>query len=619
MVPSALQAPLVEDGFVVAAPDVPAKLKAGFTKAGAKVNVLDPGILRKHLSCGLDVDCDLESAPQSSLRRREWILEALRFCYDAERPELLQGLPLALLADGRLHTFGKTEREWVFLATTEQRELFANQSHWFIDPQFCEDAGLVTKARGPLRRMSLKDVVDAIVVVLGQRTTSQYMDWIPAGDDVPNEAWLLKLFRYLAKVQKGELADANIRTVLRSVCWIPDQHGHLHRAGQPGTPLLRPAEKAKASLISALSSLGLPLVTGSELLMSAIAQFSAGHTDLVRPLTANTAALALKATGLALTKFDANVHDAVVDFFANAFLAEDLTDQAATALAGLPIIPTNAGQLVAAVDVDVYLPPSFDVDVAFPATLVGRGLRDIRVPLLSKLGVKELTLSTVISRFIAQTYPKIAEDKRLSLLKWIKDVYYDLERGDGGCAAELRSVREALSRSEFVKCPDGLYRAAGLLYMPTAKVALEVLGESAATPCTKTYAEFDGSWADFFRKSGMAILPRPKSIVARVTNLSQNASGGDRRKALLKVAKCLGDEVDHFVKMPLPTGELLFEVLKTMAWLPAYVDDKVKDNPAFTRPARELFRPKEIYPRDFTSTNRKHPSSASGSARSETT
>ena len=210
MVPSALQAPLVEDGFVVAAPDVPAKLKAGFTKAGAKVNVLDPGILRKHLSCGLDVDCDLESAPQSSLRRREWILEALRFCYDAERPELLQGLPLALLADGRLHTFGKTEREWVFLATTEQRELFANQSHWFIDPQFCEDAGLVTKARGPLRRMSLKDVVDAIVVVLGQRTTSQYMDWIPAGDDVPNEAWLLKLFRYLAKVQKGELADANI-------------------------------------------------------------------------------------------------------------------------------------------------------------------------------------------------------------------------------------------------------------------------------------------------------------------------------------------------------------------------------------------------------------------------
>jgi hypothetical protein len=53
----------------------------------------------------------------------------LKFCYDAEKPELLDGLPLAILADGRLHTFGKTDRKWVFVANQEQREIFSDYLH----------------------------------------------------------------------------------------------------------------------------------------------------------------------------------------------------------------------------------------------------------------------------------------------------------------------------------------------------------------------------------------------------------------------------------------------------------------------------------------------------------
>ena len=598
IVPTALQEPLIADGVVVAVPDVPAKVRTGFSKAGAKVNSLDPQALRQYLSFDSDVDCDIESAPKQSLRKREWVQEMLKFCYDPEKPESLNGLALAILADGRLHTFGKTDRKWVFVATLEQRDIFASQPHWFIDPKFCEQAELSPKARGPLRRMSIKDSIDALGLVLGERTNVQYIDRASAEKDFPTDQWLVKLFSYLAKVPRGELADIHSRTILRNLCVVPDQSGHLCRLGQHGTPLLRPAEKAKASLIAALSTLGVPFLIGPDTLIGAVSQFAAAHPDFVRQFSANRAALALKENGLAKTSFDASIHDPVIDFFANAFDGKDLTDQATNALASLPIIPTNGEVLVAADSPDVYLPPSFDLVVTFPATLVRRGLRDIRVPLLKKLGIQELTLSTVISKFIVRTYPALADDKRLSLLKWIRDVYYHLER-QGDAASELRSVREELSKSEFTKCSAGNYRAAGRLYMPPAKVAIEILGEVAKTPCTKTYADFEGSWADFFQKCGVAVLPRPQDILCRVKELSSSKSGPDRQKALLKVVKCLAGELDHYSKIALPSGELLFQALKSIEWLPAFSDDKSTNNPVFTSPGRDLFRPKDIYPREM--------------------
>lgn len=259
---------------------------------------------------------------------------------------------------------------------------------------------------------------------------------------------------------------------------------------------------------------------------------------------------------------------------------------------------SDGEMLVAADYPDVYLFLSFDLVVAFPATLVRRGLRDIRVPLLKKLGIQELTLSTVISKFIVRTYPALADDKRLSLLKWIRDVYYDLERR-GDAASELRSIREELSKSEFIKCSDGNYGAAGKLYMPAAKVAIDVLGEAARTPCTRTYADFEGSWADFFHKCGVTVLPRPQDILCRVKELSSSKPGLDRKKALLKVVKCLAGELDHYSKIALPSGELFFQALKSIEWLPAFSEDKSTNNPVFTSPSRDLFRPKDIYSREM--------------------
>jgi hypothetical protein len=601
IVPPTLRDPLVADGFVVAAPNIPSWVKMGFTDAGTTLNVLEPQTLRQHLFFDSDVDCTLESAPKSSLQKREWVQEMLKFCCDAEKPELLDGLALAILADGRLHTFGKTDLKWVFVATQEQRDIFASQPQWFIDSQFCEAAGLSPQARGPLRRMSGKDFIEALRMLLEGGANVPFIERDSAAKSGFSEEWLATIFYYLAKVPGRELADPHSRAILGSLYIVPDQSRRLHRLGQPSTPLLRSPQPTKSAVMGAFSTLGVPFVTGTDDLIDAVSQFATTHPGFIGQFDANAAAFVLKANGLAKTSFDENVHDVVIDFLANAYIGGDVNDPAASAIASLPIIPTNGHTLVAAGDLDVYLPPSFDLAVDFPATLVRRGPRDVRVPLLRKLGVQELTLATVISRFISQTYPTLSEDKKLSLLQWIRNVYYDIERRSDTNGGETRACQEELSKLDFIRCSDGRYRAAGKLYLPSAAIAIEVLGSGAKIPCTETYKPFETSWADFFRKCGVATLPRTLDILNRVKELSLGPAGPERSKALLRVAKFLGEHLERYSKSSLPDGKLLLQALKEIEWLPALKADKFKHNPTFTPPAKDLFRPKDIYAHEMLS------------------
>jgi hypothetical protein len=72
----------------------------------------------------------------------------LRFCLEDGADTSLQGLPLALLCDGKLHTFGHSKAGLIFSASEEQRHIFAGCPHWFIDPDFEKSVG-VKSSRKP--------------------------------------------------------------------------------------------------------------------------------------------------------------------------------------------------------------------------------------------------------------------------------------------------------------------------------------------------------------------------------------------------------------------------------------------------------------------------------------
>ncbi len=147
-VPNALLDPLIADGFVVAVPDVPSNVKNGFSQAGAKLRKVERDTLRQHLDCAFDVNCPFEQAPKPSLRRRDWIEAMFIYCYEPERQESLRNLPLAILSDGQLHTFGRTARASLFIATKEQRDLLPGRESWFIDPNFCSTGKLIASSTG---------------------------------------------------------------------------------------------------------------------------------------------------------------------------------------------------------------------------------------------------------------------------------------------------------------------------------------------------------------------------------------------------------------------------------------------------------------------------------------
>jgi len=599
-VPDALLGPLIADGVLVAVPDPPSSVKSGFIRAGARLNKVDKGALRNYLDTAFDVDCDFEHAPKASLRRRDWIEAMFIFCYEPERQESIRNLPLAILSDGRLHTFGRTARPALFIATGEQRDLLPGRESWFVDPLFCETVKLVGSPNGLVRRMSLKDTLEGIGSYLGSVTNDQSIKWNPSNSAPPNESWLAKVFLYIANAPDRDILEQSTKASLLALCLVPDQFGGLNRSGQVGTPLLKPSGDAKGKLISSLSSLGIRFVTGSEQLLKVINQFTTSHPGFVQSLNPSSVASALSGAKLSPDTYIADFHDLLIDYFANAFNSGDLEAGTIALIAKLPIIPTTANRLVSAESQEAFLPPSFDIQTPFTATVVRRGPESVRVPLLLKLGVKELTLSKVISKFIAQRYLELTEKDRVELVKWVKDVYYHLERKGHSEQEELRAVREELGRGEYIKCSDGKYRSIARLYSPTASTAIDVLGEMASIPSTDVYSDFEESWADFFRKCGMVANARAVDILSRINSLITTHTGGEiRSKALLKIAKLLGEDIENISKQTVDHGKPLLEALKSIAWLPALQSDKTDENPAFTRQGRELFRPAEIYSRDL--------------------
>src|SRR6202035_2991166 len=82
-----------------------------------------------------------EEAPFAALRWRDWLEAAVRFLI-SDAPDRLNGLPIALLANGKLAAFGLAQAGCTFAATAKQRHLFAPHPYCFIDPDFMTATGL---------------------------------------------------------------------------------------------------------------------------------------------------------------------------------------------------------------------------------------------------------------------------------------------------------------------------------------------------------------------------------------------------------------------------------------------------------------------------------------------
>lgn len=601
----ALQDALVADGVGIPLPPLPTHIIAGFEHAELTVDHLTPAMLREELRVEHDIDTVLENAPRRCLQRREWVETLLRFCLASEgSAEQLAGLPLAILADKKLHTFGKFSWNWSFMAADAERRILASHPQWFIDPAFATSTGLPKSQSGHVSEMGPSGLALNLPVVLDPQRKGDPVPWTTSGRF--GSEWLTDLFTYLAEHSKDVLPSIQGWKVKPPL--LPDQQSRLCPPCLPISPLLIPPEVASnRRLLRALDAFCIPRIEAPPPLLGAIERFAqATGGSVIRTLTGPTLAATLKEMEprwrTAVPDYDAELHHPILEFLSDERWLS--APSALSAIKGLAIFPTEDGKLVRLTEPDVFFTPDAPPKLSCQVKLLRLGQHRRWKGLFRALGANALDHEALIKSVLLPQYAQADARQKLSVLQWIRDhlasTVKHLETAKPESAVDLRRI---VAAAPLFQCTDGVFRKASAVYDPAQNIVRELLGHSAPTPDRTVYHEDWPLWLSFLQYLDMPKHPVPQDLLAAVDRLvtlgPDSPEAADRADRLLQY---FGENpkilTDSKVADTAKNGQLrpLGEALADRAWLRAEADPKRLGRYAGARvPEVRLFRPAELY------------------------
>lgn len=595
-----LAAPLAQGGLNIPHPPLPPHLAQGFQAAGHPLAELTPKELRKRWRTSKDVNVEPANAPNAAWRKREWVMELLSFVVSDGSGDL-KGVPLALLADGRLHTFGHSGL--TFIASDLERAIFASRPHWFVDPEVVERCGLREVTEAKLLRMTPALVLLNLKQFLA--VEQDCVSWDPNGEQLPNAPWLAGLFRYLAA--ERALAKASNLVAFRTLALVPDQFGRLSRPGCTTTPLWPvPEKEGRSPLRKVLGALRVPLVKGPAGVSSAL-RAAVSHADraVVWNVTGPDLVDAMSET---IDEWDERartyrpeIHDVLLDFLASQEPSE-YSDAQVELLRGLPIFPTQAGELATLADAAPMLP----ADTRFPAVpgmllLKPGGARSWR-SLFKRLGVGTLNYLALAERILELDFRPLRRERRYRLLAWLRT---NLDRVLADAGQNRDALLRRLRSAAIVQGDDGGLHAAPGLYDRAALAAREVLGPLAIFPdFARTYAQDSDLWQAFFHRLGSPTDPRPEDVLAYLDGLIGEVGGTHPDPVVDRLLSLFEYVREHWRKFaaamvldPIAGAEGPFpQALSRRAWLPARrTQERLQNFAGYVVPESRLYRPDELY------------------------
>lgn len=592
-----LKEALVADGLVLADPDLPPTVLKGASAARIKLSLVTSALLRQRWLRSDRKDWDLKDAPFPALRRRDWLEAITRFVISDPKLQL-NGLPLALLSNGRLATFGFSQGKTIFIGSDEQREIFRSCLHWFIDPDYQNATRLGPQPAAQYVEMSPQAVMANLHSVLAKVGVGGSREWAPDGDEIPDAEWLRLVLDYLVENAAGvSVSD------LAQFPLVPDQHGRLHSPHCVGTPLLR--SKDAVSLITALEALGIPLVSGPDKLVRAVERFSRAFSEQVvfeadGPDLIDTLKSYVDRWKTSPARNERSVYGAILDCLVQPRCLEQIEDDWLDQLRGLPLIPTNDG-VVSASEPNLFVPSGEEPPkAAGEIRLVKTGPRERWRPLFEKLGIRTLNLPALIQQVLIPSYGDLAPSDRLELLRYIRDNFsraLDQEASGG----DPPTIKTLLASSDLVLADDGEWRAASRLFVPQNRDALvELLGDHAVFPNMEFYASGRGAWMPFFLSLGLKQQVGASDLLQRISSLTDNPPSRESKRAIQKIFAFIQKHwdtlSDQLVGEPETTEDFSI-ALKRRAWLPAVQDHTAF--PGFRRPEDRWYRLDELYPRSL--------------------
>lgn len=605
---SELQSPLTSDAMLVPKPELPTHISKGFEIAGIERNLITPTIIRNRLRVSEDIDQPLAKVERPCLRHRKGIVSLLKFCLSDEPTTDLVGVPLAILSDGHLHTFGKFNASWAFLATEVERKIFAKFENWFIDPEFAKECGLF-----PIDAAKLSQMNPSIVIVNLGRILDYPADdsatWDPQATESPNDSWLCMVYEYLSShvdyILKSEEAFKKLHLV-------PDQFNRLWKVSTNSTPLLAP-EDLSVNLQMALTKLGFPIITGSVELISAIHEFQKkssgkfiwGFTgrDFVDTLCEFAIHWQIR-----YPSYDPEIHVPLLDFLSLPQVIENLkqNEDRILKLKELPIYLTIDGRLVRANDSDLYLLANYELPTDGSAlSLLNTGLGGRWKPLLQLMNINELDRPTLIQKILLPSYATLSPVAQIQILEWIRDNLSQSETEQqkknvvGGS-----KVADLVANADLIFCTDRGYHACRTVYDPRQEQSIRaVLGDDALFPDMRMYHNQEERWLKFFFEDlGMTSAPRATAILQAIDKLifeNEEMVVQAVRDRLIAIFNyiVLIENWNRLIKERIGGASQSFsDLLSEKKWLPAQQDPKhLTRYAAYQVQEDRLYKPRELY------------------------
>jgi sacsin len=588
--------PLRLDGLDLPDPFLPLELESAFSTANIPFTVFKPVDLRSRLLTCEPLGMPVAKAPRKCLRTQEWVTNLLRYCLNDGCCDV-RGLPLAILADGTLQSFGHNPPGFIYLVPTSEEEILMDQifksyASWFLDTDFAyqvkansgwEGVSILTPVEMAKR---LKDVVDPGSCIA--------IEWEPDGKQIPNANWLAQVYTYLANVKNLPSNE------LMEVPLVPCNDGLLYIGGSAETPLWYGTSTSRETL-DTFQYFKIPLIEAHAALQSAIDTFRSRHPDkLIFRLTVPDLIDTLDAQG-ELPTYNSDFYKGLVGFLADRqwMHREGKNDKdRKQKLRQLRIYPTTEGSPTDLNNVYIpggYAPPKVAGSLKLLCLGANENSQEWKA-FYDFLGIPSLDHATMVQNLLAD-YAALKPDQQLEALEWIRD-HLSLAQTELERRKQSIDLKNQVRNSPLIRCADGHLRAASAIYNPRNSSAVrQVLGDRAHSPDMTIYVNAE-HWLDFFRELRMLVTPSANDILAYVDKQIQQAENGvtdSIAKHLTDIFSHLEEYWERLKKEKVSTGETLAEALRKRAWLPAERDPKNLNRfPAFTIPQNRLYRSNEV-------------------------
>jgi 2Fe-2S type ferredoxin len=594
--------PLSADGFIFPNPPLPARITSAFAQAEIKLDNFSTRNLIDYLKRSGSLGCSLEDAPLPSLRRRDWIYILLEQCLSDNHRDL-QGLPLALLADGSLQVFGYQCQDNIYTGERIIRDIFSNVPEWFLDEDVIKDFPSLTNCDG-IVDMTPTLVAENLSEVINEEAICTALK---LGDSQsPDLQWLIKVYQYFTNI------NGDLPSELKQVPLVPGSDGNLYLGGLLETPLLCNDVGRDVAISQIVIFFNIVSIEAPEPLFLAIDKFIKKHPeqfiwkfnslDLVGTLATRE--------NYQLPAY-CNYYHQLLDLLAGDLGIIKNNEEFKRNLRKLKIYPTTNNELVSLADENVYLLgaedlPAIDGDLHLLKLEDGESWK----PLFDILGVKTLDRATFIQDFLIPNYE---DSEELESLTWIRENYdvafKEIRKRDSEKAKEFKQL---IANTPLVLCEDGYLHPIVNIYDPKEAVIKDILGDLAPIPDRNFYvkdsedtkdSENWQDWLDFFSKLGMLNELKPQALLEFVFELiarSQRIGGDGVEESCLSTLKYINTHWSKLENATLDDGETkLIHALKEYAWLPvATASDILRKYPAAFIPANRLYRGSQIAMRE---------------------